>query len=1049
MKSKFLTILLCVILFNSLHAQVNFSTTSNLGTEFWTAYAYHQYMGDGTNLQSMTLYLGAPNLPTGVPYATVTVTIDSSGSTPSTMWQRVYRIPAKVSISTATTPAYSYSNATVGVYGEIPKTGSYDARLYEPYAPPLTWGGQGIFRGKGIHIQSDYPIAAYAHIYSITSSGATMLLPTNVCGTKYTTINSTQANANDSYNFIIVIATKDSTPITIIPSGNGQFFGTAYTPINIILNKGQVYQYLGQTNASTLVGVELTATSIESLDTSKPIAVFAGSGRTSGEDGGTCTAAGRDNDFQQCFPRNTWEKEYLVTPFSTANGNSFNLGGFSTSYYKVIAQDTGTLISINNSTPISIPPLSYYRFSTNSPSKIVSNKPIMVAQFMTSGNCNTGDGDPEMIYLTAKDRGITNISLYRNNKEVINSNFINLIVPTKGLSTLKINDTLITTQSDKYIVQHPQDSNYSIVIKGWVAAQKMVTIKCDEPFTGYTYGLGAAESYGYNIGANFYLKTPSNIYTKPKIKGIIYNDLNSNGVMDSTELGRANVKINLSNGKYTFSNNNGYYEINIDSIGTYSTTVVAPNLFAAIPQTTTYNFSKMDTVVTTNIALQPTAVKDSLVIDVIPYYSHAVAGFAYPYFVDYENVGTTLLNSTTTIEYNSSILGYDSCSNSSSVAVPNALITVDNNFAPGSRKIFTPYYTINPAANIGDTLKTVYSIAGGTTAMKDSFYVLVETGDTAIAQRATPAISPTQIANGKAIEYTINYRNLATHSITNLKITDVLSDKLQSNSVEIISSTHLCKATVKGNTILFELLNINLPSVNANKFKSFGSIRFRVKPKTSVVLGDVITNQANLYFDYYNVMPTNITTTIVNATGVLPAKIIDYNVQLMKESKVLNTWQTANEINVRQYNIQRSTNATEFTTVGKIDALNNVKNSYNFIDNTIANLGKINNLYYRLEVLDNDGVKNYSAVKQVSINANNNQISMYPNPAKNTVTISGFDIAYIAVIDYLGKIIQQKQVKIADNILQSITLNNLTKGIYVVQIKLTNNTMEYKKLIVQ
>lgn len=1045
MKSKFLTILLCVILFNSLHAQVNFSTTSNLGTEFWTGYSIHQYIVNGYNSQGMTLYLGVPQLPTGVSYATVTVTIDSSDADVNLWWKRIYRISADtcINIEDASTPAFSYT-AMAGASGAIPKglNGGYDARLYTS-----TSGGQGVFANRGIHIQSDYPIAAYAHIYGSATSAATMLLPINTWGTNYKTINSRQEYSSIDKNSFFVIAAEDSTIVKITPSQNGGYFGTANVPFTILLNKGQIYQYLGAYLGSNK-GVELTNSTISSVN-NRPIGVFCGSTRTVGEISTLCTAGGGDNDFQQCYPIENWSTEYLLAPFSGNISNLISSNNLVYSFYKIIARDSGTTIKVNDSANINLPLGTVYQFITKTPSKIIANKPVAVAQFMGGENCIGQLGDPEMIYLSGKERSITNASFFRNTKESIKYNYVTMLVPNKGLASLKINDTLLALLTNKYIALHPQDSSYSIVVKGWTANQKMVTIKCDEPFTGYTYGLGSVESYGYNLGANFYLNTPLIIYTKPKIKGIIYSDLNSNGVMDSTELGRANVRVNLSNGKYTFSNNNGYYEIDVDSIGTYSTTVATPNLFMAVPQTTAYNFSKNDTVVTTNIALQPTAVKDSLAIDVIPYYSHAVAGFAYPYFVDYENVGTTLLNSTTTIEYNSSILGYDSCSNSSSVAVPNALITVDNNFAPGSRKIFTPYYTINPAANVGDTLKTVYSIAGGTAAMKDSFYVLVETGDTAIAQRATPAISPTQIANGKAIEYTINYRNLATHSITNLKITDVLSDKLQSNSVEIISSTHLCKATVKGNTILFELLNINLPSVNANKFKSFGSIRFRVKPKTSVVLGDVITNQANLYFDYYNVMPTNITTTIVNATGVLPAKIVDYNVQLMKESKVLNTWQTANEVNVRQYNIQRSTNATEFTTVGKIDALNNVKNSYNFIDNTIANLGKINNLYYRLEVLDNDGVKNYSAVKQVSINANNNQISMYPNPAKNTVTISGFDIAYIAVIDYLGKIIQQKQVKIADNILQSITLNNLTKGIYVVQIKLTNNTMEYKKLIVQ
>src|SRR5678815_1118934 len=134
---------------------------TNKGREFWVGYGHHQFMETGSNTQEMILYLSAEEP------ATVTVTIDS------TTWTRTYIIPAN----------------TVIASDLIPKAGSIDARLF---SLPVSFGGnggEGLFRFKGIHIVSDVPIVAYAHIYGSASSGASMLMPIDTWGYTYTTLN--------------------------------------------------------------------------------------------------------------------------------------------------------------------------------------------------------------------------------------------------------------------------------------------------------------------------------------------------------------------------------------------------------------------------------------------------------------------------------------------------------------------------------------------------------------------------------------------------------------------------------------------------------------------------------------------------------------------------------------------------------------------------------------------------------------------------------------------------------------------------------------------
>lgn len=74
----------------------------------------------------------------------------------------------------------------------------------------------------------------------------------------------------------------------------------------------------------------------------------------------------------------------------------------------------------------------------------------------------------------------------------------------------------------------------------------------------------------------------------------------------------------------------------------------------------------------------------------------------------------------------------------------------------------------------------------------------------------------------------------------------------------------------------------------------------------------------------------------------------------------------------------------------------------------------------------------------------NNQIKLYPNPAKNFIQIKGLsDDASISIYDLNGRIV--KIVNYLKN--DAIDINHLTKGAYIIKIKNDNNSATYKKLI--
>ncbi len=476
--------------------------TTHAGTEFWVGYGHHQYMEAGqSNSQDMTIYIATGTLP-----AVVTVTIDSSSATPTipgTWWSRTYNIPANTVIDISTAVAASFTTSA-GSTGPIPKSGLQDARLFTD-PPPAGPASEGLFRNKGIRITSNTPVMAYAHIYASVSSGATMLVPLNAWGGHYVSANSEQVDAGGpASSWMYVVAAYDNTVVEITPSVTTKLGKPAGVPFTINLNKGHIYQLMGTSDASGN-GNNFTGTKVRSLVSGvtglvHPVAVFSGSSRTRGESAPCGTTSGRDNDIQQHFPRQAWGKRYLLAPASTSGG----AGGaavFMTHVYKVIVTDPATVVS-RNGVPLTglIAAGNYYKFSSNTADLIESDQPVMVAQFMSgSSACNPGSlGDPDMVYLSPISQGIKQTRFFRNTKTAISINYVTLIIPTVGLSTLTIDGS--ATFDHTYA--HPQLAGYTVVIKQWAAAQAQVSVQSDTTFTGITYGLGGAESYMYNIGAH-------------------------------------------------------------------------------------------------------------------------------------------------------------------------------------------------------------------------------------------------------------------------------------------------------------------------------------------------------------------------------------------------------------------------------------------------------------------------------------------------------------------------------------------------------------------
>jgi gliding motility-associated-like protein len=441
----------------SLHAQ----DFSNKGKDFWVAYGYHEIMVDPNtnNTQQMVLYLAADQT------SNVTVSIPGLGYSQS----------------------YVVNAGSVVTTSPLPKAGAFDCRLLL---------GSTTGENKGIHITSDRAIVAYAHIYNGSVSGASILYPTPTLGKEYYSVNYTNISNTSNANcwFYVIATDPGTTTVEITPSASITSGKPVGVPFNVILTQGQVYNVMGTVTGNN--GVDLTGSVIKSISgpdgACKKIAVYSGSGRISITCNGGSSSS--DNYMVQAMPKTAWGKKYMTT--FTGGSSPFN-------FFRVCVSDPTTIVKVDGN-PIAVTLTNGFYYSlplTNRAQVIEADKPIMVAQYLTSaGACgNIGNGDPEVIYLSPVEQNINKVLWYATPNAAIGEHYINVVIPNTGtaIGSFKLDGS--TVPAANFII-HPKDPSYSYLIQNISPGQH--TIMSDSGFNAIAYGYGPAESYGYNAGTN-------------------------------------------------------------------------------------------------------------------------------------------------------------------------------------------------------------------------------------------------------------------------------------------------------------------------------------------------------------------------------------------------------------------------------------------------------------------------------------------------------------------------------------------------------------------
>ncbi len=105
--------------------------------------------------------------------------------------------------------------------------------------------------------------------------------------------------------------------------------------------------------------------------------------------------------------------------------------------------------------------------------------------------------------------------------------------------------------------------------------------------------------------------------------------------------------------------------------------------------------------------------------------------------------------------------------------------------------------------------------------------------------------------------YTVRFQNNGTASAIDVRIEDFLDAQLDEESVRMVSASHNYTMRRTDNHLVWEFRNIYLPSSVFNQLGSTGYVQFKVKANPGFQVGDIIPNNASIYFDSNPAVVTN------------------------------------------------------------------------------------------------------------------------------------------------------------------------------------------------
>ncbi|TRW23923.1 BspA family leucine-rich repeat surface protein [Flavobacterium zepuense] len=362
------------------------------------------------------------------------------------------------------------------------------------------------------------------------------------------------------------------------------------------------------------------------------------------------------------------------------------------------------------------------------------------------------------------------------------------------------------------------------------------------------------------------------------ITGNVLFDSDANGC-DSADITANNFLVTANNGEFTYSTitSNGEYDLHIME-DTYNVGLLnVPSYYAVTPPSSEVSFTGFGNEQELNFCLTANQSVNDLNITLLPL-NEARPGFESNYRLIVQNIGTLPTNGTIAgLSYNETIQTFVTSSQAPSTATTNGLNFDLGTLQPFESQIiditmqtFTP-----PTVNGGEIINFVAAVTPNTADLTpdDNTFIYdqdvvnsYDPNDKTVLQGSDIYMEQT----GGYLDYIIRFQNTGSASAITVRIEDLLHENLDWATFQPITASHAYTVEVTdGNKVKFIFNNINLPHEAANEPASHGFIAYKIKPVGNIQVGDMITGQAGIFFDYNLPIITNSADTqVVETLGI-------------------------------------------------------------------------------------------------------------------------------------------------------------------------------------
>lgn len=237
------------------------------------------------------------------------------------------------------------------------------------------------------------------------------------------------------------------------------------------------------------------------------------------------------------------------------------------------------------------------------------------------------------------------------------------------------------------------------------------------------------------------------------------------------------------------------------------------------------------------------------------------------------------------------------------------------------------------------------------------------------------------------------------------------------------------------------LITIDQPAKNEKKDK-------KNKKNEQVIIGNVVKFDGNIDGSISGPAAANSLTGAAplgfSSNAMLPVNFVGFTATMEKDLVAL-TWSTTDEINNSHFEVQRSTDGSNFNTVAMVlpATENGGINQYRYNDKFAAK----GSVYYRIRQVDFDGKEKFSQVKIVANNNFQAQALIYVAANKTVIvdTKSETHNTIVRIVNMNGSVVSQKGGSSSNRIM--LSAYNAPAGAYIVQVLNMNGTSTSKKVL--